>query len=346
MTSVEDRLYAYGRVLEDHDAADCDPHQGVIEFPTRPAFARVGAVGILVCALIVSGLVVRLRLDPRRVDAGGADRSSPEWTFPLLGGAGSYIDTFGAPRPPGRTGSRRNDGVDVFAPFGTSVVALRGGSVSETGAGNLGGRRLSIRDRDGNCYVYEQLGSLAPGTRVGRQVNTGDALGTVGADTGTPSHLHMEIRPRCGSAVNPTQILRSVERLVPPTAVVPVQGIQVAAEVASSLESMLTAAEATGVELAGLGYRSSDAQLRLRRKNCGTSPEQIFLLAAASCRPPTAKAGGGPHERGVAVDFTVDGRSLQRGAPAHDWLLENAARFGFVPVVDEPWHWEWQPGPA
>jgi LAS superfamily LD-carboxypeptidase LdcB len=34
------------------------------------------------------------------------------------------------------------------------------------------------------------------------------------------------------------------------------------------------------------------------------------------------------------------------GTPTHDWLLENAARFGFVPVDDEPWHWEWRAEPA
>jgi LAS superfamily LD-carboxypeptidase LdcB len=28
--------------------------------------------------------------------------------------------------------------------------------------------------------------------------------------------------------------------------------------------------------------------------------------------------------------------------PVYRWRVENAARFGFVNYVFEPWHWEWR----
>ena len=31
---------------------------------------------------------------------------------------------------------------------------------------------------------------------------------------------------------------------------------------------------------------------------------------------------------------------MTRG-PTYRWLVRNAGRFGFVPYVYEPWHWEW-----
>lgn len=61
-----------------------------------------------------------------------------------------------------------------------------------------------------------------------------------------------------------------------------------------------------------------------------------------------------PHRTGTAVDLYVgqiiglgvDNTSppsrlaMSRGA-TYRWLVANAGRFGFVPYVYEPWHWEW-----
>ncbi len=61
-----------------------------------------------------------------------------------------------------------------------------------------------------------------------------------------------------------------------------------------------------------------------------------------------------PHRTGTAVDLYVgqlgdtgvDNTSpasrlhMTRGA-TYRWLVQNAHRFGFVPYVYEPWHWEW-----
>ena len=66
-----------------------------------------------------------------------------------------------------------------------------------------------------------------------------------------------------------------------------------------------------------------------------------------------------PHRTGTAVDLYVgqlfdmgvdstlpaSRLHMTRGA-TYRWLVRNAGRFGFVPYVYEPWHWEWIGPPA
>lgn len=75
--------------------------------------------------------------------------------------------------------------------------------------------------------------------------------------------------------------------------------------------------------------------------------------AGANCNG-IAKARCSAHRTGTAVDLYVgaapghspvdtddDNRLFQSRTPAYRWLVKNAARFGFVNYVFEPWHWEW-----
>jgi|JI9StandDraft_1071089.scaffolds.fasta_scaffold07853_5 septal ring factor EnvC (AmiA/AmiB activator) len=121
--------------------------------------------------------------------------------------------------------------------------------------------------------------------------------------------------------------------------IVSVRGIRVDQSIASSLESMLAAAEADGVQMSGGGYRDPAAQIAVRRNNCGSSDYAIYQAPASSCHPPTARPGQSMHEQGLAIDFTQNGRTLTRGSSAFSWLKANAARFGFFNLPSEPWHW-------
>ena len=73
------------------------------------------------------------------------------------------------------------------------------------------------------------------------------------------------------------------------------------------------------------------------------------------------RAACSPHATGYAVDlnlgyapgYRIDStnpanRLYQTRTDAYRWLVRNAHRFGFVPYVFEPWHWEWigEPAPA
>ena len=65
------------------------------------------------------------------------------------------------------------------------------------------------------------------------------------------------------------------------------------------------------------------------------------------------------HRTGLAVDLHVghapgfgpdssddSNRRAMVRTPAYRWLVANAARFGFVNYIFEPWHWEWSPAEA
>lgn len=118
-----------------------------------------------------------------------------------------------------------------------------------------------------------------------------------------------------------------------------VRGVTVASEIAGQLSALLDAASAAGIDFGGGGYRDSSGQIALRRENCGSSDYAVYQMPPEQCRPATAIPGRSKHERGLAVDFTLGGRTLRSGDAGHQWMVANAASFGFAPLAGEPWHW-------
>jgi len=115
--------------------------------------------------------------------------------------------------------------------------------------------------------------------------------------------------------------------------------ITMAASVTGSLQSMLDAASADGLNMCGGGYRDPADQVAVRRANCGTSDYAIYEAPASACSPPTAPPGTSQHEQGLAVDITCGGGTISRGSACFNWLAANAAGFGFYNLPEEPWHW-------
>jgi hypothetical protein len=127
---------------------------------------------------------------------------------------------------------------------------------------------------------------------------------------------------------------------VGPEELVSIDGIRVHRSIGPNLRGLLDAARADGVELAGWGWRDTNAQIRLRRQNCGTSEYAVYRMSSSRCSPPTARPGSSQHERGLAIDFTYSGRSIStHQSPGFRWLNANAAAFGFKNLPSEPWHW-------
>ena len=123
---------------------------------------------------------------------------------------------------------------------------------------------------------------------------------------------------------------------VPVVPLATVRGIRVHTDIADELEAMLAAAEADGIVLGGGGYRDPLAQWQLRVRNC---PDPTNSPASA-CSPPTARPGQSNHERGLAVDFTIDDTIItEQSQAAFVWLAARAAEFGFYNLPSEPWHW-------
>lgn len=104
------------------------------------------------------------------------------------------VSTFGAPRSGGRT----HEGVDIFAPRGTPVLAAHDGVVLRVGQYRLGGTVIHTIGRRGVIAYYAHLDRVRPDLRRGLPVREGETIGWVG-NTGnartTPPHLHFEARP-------------------------------------------------------------------------------------------------------------------------------------------------------
>ncbi len=117
--------------------------------------------------------------------------------------------------------------------------------------------------------------------------------------------------------------------------------ITVAASISDNVQSLLNAAAADGVHLCGWGYRSTDAQIQLRREHCGTSDYEIWDMPSSQCNPPTARPGTSEHEKGLAIDFTCNGGNSigSHSSPCFVWLDAHAADYGLINYPAEPWHW-------
>jgi D-alanyl-D-alanine carboxypeptidase len=115
-----------------------------------------------------------------------------------------------------------------------------------------------------------------------------------------------------------------------------VSGITVHKNVAFAFRRMLADAKADGIVLSGGGFRTKQRQIELRKIN---GCPDIWTAPASSCRVPTAIPGRSLHELGLAVDLTTGGRSLTGDSAAFRWLATNAARYGYVNLPSEAWHW-------
>ena len=105
--------------------------------------------------------------------------------------------------------------------------------------------------------------------------------------------------------------------------VVTALGVRVHPCLADALDALMAAARADGIDLRAWGWRSSSQQIALRAANCGPTEADPAVVA---CRPQTAPPGTSRHERGLALDFTVDGKVLRAGSPGVP--VAHAARAG------------------
>lgn len=136
------------------------------------------------------------------------------FVFPV-GEPHHFVDTFGAPRMVGTEYEHSHEGTDIFAPHGTELYAVERGVVARVGTDVLGGTKLWLVGASGVRYYYAHLSGYAEGIGEGTVVEAGDVVGYVG-NTGnarsTPPHLHFEVHPGGGMAVNPYPILSVTDR--------------------------------------------------------------------------------------------------------------------------------------
>lgn len=132
-----------------------------------------------------------------------------------------------------------------------------------------------------------------------------------------------------------------------PSEIVWYGGLGVNRSIAPRLEALLEAASAAGVPLTGGGYRTLEGQLRARRNNCGSSQAAIWTWPSRACSVPTAIPGRSMHQKGLAVDFQYNGKTIcfpKRSSSCTNnrgfsWLVANANKYGFYNLPSEAWHW-------
>jgi peptidoglycan LD-endopeptidase LytH len=137
-----------------------------------------------------------------RPGASPGDLAGDGWACPVSG-AVAFGDTWGAPRSGGRT----HQGVDMIGARGLPIIAVVDGFAQQR-VNRLGGNSIWLTGADGNKYYYAHLDDWA---NLG-QVTAGTVIGYMG-DTGNAKystvHLHFEIHPGGGPAVNPYPTVRA-----------------------------------------------------------------------------------------------------------------------------------------
>jgi hypothetical protein len=162
------------------------------------------------------------------VAAAGAAAPPAKIVFPVLGPV-AYIDDFGAPRPGGP-----HQGIDILAAKRSLALAAEAGRVEFWTHSASAGCMLYLHGQSGTDYDYIHLNNdltlkndnrgkcvagtaYAKGLKDGARVAAGQVVGYVGDSgdaNGIHPHLHFEVHPNRGSAVDPYPWLQRATHLL------------------------------------------------------------------------------------------------------------------------------------
>jgi murein DD-endopeptidase MepM/ murein hydrolase activator NlpD len=176
-----------------------------------------GAVFLLLVAALLAGTAA----------ARSGDTTKPI-VFPILGAA-HYVDDFGDPRPGGP-----HQGIDILAAKKSPALAAEAGKVKFWTTSASAGCMLYLYGASGTTYYYIHLNNdltrgddnrgkcvagaaYAPRLKDGARVAAGQPIGLVGdsgdAD-GAHAHLHFEVHPGGGKAIDGYAYLQSAQHLL------------------------------------------------------------------------------------------------------------------------------------
>lgn len=147
-------------------------------------------------AINVNAVLVEAERKEAAERAARAERERKMWVLPLE----SYRISagFGAV---GRLWASRHTGLDLSTSYGAPVRAMSSGEIVFAGYDGPYGNKIVIQHWDGTETWYCHLsryalrsGEVMPGTQIGSVGSTGNSTGP---------HLHLEVHPSGGDAVNP-----------------------------------------------------------------------------------------------------------------------------------------------
>ena len=180
-----------------------------------PRLVRIVVALIITLSLVTSAAATTTKRVPRLI-------------FPVVGTT-SYHDDFGEPRAGGA-----HQGNDILAARHAPAVAVEAGTVKFWTTSAAAGCMLYLYGDSGTTYLYIHLNndltmkndnrgscvagtSYAPGLKDGARVAAGQLIGFVGDSgdaNGIHPHLHFEVHPNDGGAVDPYSYLRKAQQLV------------------------------------------------------------------------------------------------------------------------------------
>lgn len=172
-----------------------------------PLLVIIGLVALLVGSGPLKRPILMLRLA----------FEEPPKTLPLpIAGVppAALRDSWGAVR----SGGRKHQGIDIFAPKGTPVRSTTRGLVFRIGENRLGGNVVWIFGPGRQMHYYAHLdgfGKFEPGALV----MPGDIVGYVGNTgnaRGTPPHLHYGVYTPGAGAINPFPLLQQDQTVSQP----------------------------------------------------------------------------------------------------------------------------------
>jgi murein DD-endopeptidase MepM/ murein hydrolase activator NlpD len=103
--------------------------------------------------------------------------------------------------------ARNHTGTDFAAPIGTPIRSVMKGVVIFANWAGPYGRQVQVRHEDGTVTWYNHMSKFS--VSVGETVYAGDQVGAVGMTGNTTGpHLHFEVHPDGGDAVDPMSWLR------------------------------------------------------------------------------------------------------------------------------------------
>ena len=130
--------------------------------------------------------------------------------FPVQGLC-SFENTWHAPRGNGR----KHLGVDIIAKEGKLLYAVADGTITKLyteASDKLAGNGVRLTMADGTYFFYGHMQKIADGMTIGTKVKAGQVVGYLGKTGGTTTpHLHLEVHPLGGEAIDPTPIVAAVD---------------------------------------------------------------------------------------------------------------------------------------
>lgn len=133
-----------------------------------------------------------LRFAKERTEADLAARM-PEFVKPA---EGTFTSGFGP-----RWGTFHK-GIDIANAVGTAIRAVHDGTVIDSGPASGFGNWIRIKHDDGTITVYGHMATLD--VKVGDRVTAGQKIAGMGSEGfSTGSHLHFEVHPNGGEAIDP-----------------------------------------------------------------------------------------------------------------------------------------------